>query len=86
VPIEVGVEAVERLRGLVPAGATLAQFALRWILMFDAVTCAIPGAKRPSQADDNFAAANLPAFSPDTMAAAQDVYDRMIKPHVHQRW
>ena len=64
----------------------MAQFALRWILMFDAVTCAIPGAKRPSQAEDNIAAANLPALSPETMAAVQDVYDRMIKPHVHQRW
>ena len=86
VPYEVGLAAVEELRKLAPAGATMAQFALRWILMFDAVTCAIPGAKRPSQAEDNFAAANLPALSPETMAAAQDVYDRMIKPHVHQRW
>ena len=86
VPYEVGLAAVEELRKLAPAGATMAQFALRWILMFDAVTCAIPGAKRPSQADDNFAAANLPALSPETMAAAQDVYNRMIKPHVHQRW
>jgi len=86
VPYEVGLAAVEELRRLAPAGATMAQFALRWILMFDAVTCAIPGAKRPSQAEDNFAAANLPALSPETMAAAQDVYDRRIKPHVHQRW
>jgi aryl-alcohol dehydrogenase-like predicted oxidoreductase len=86
VPYEVGLAAVEELRMLAPAGATMAQFALRWILMFDAVTCAIPGAKRPSQAEDNFAAANLPALAPETMAAAQDVYDRMIKAHVHQRW
>ena len=86
VPYEVGLAAVEELKKLAPAGATMAQFALRWILMFDAVTCAIPGAKRPSQAEDNFAAANLPALSPETMAAARDVYDRMIKPHVHQRW
>jgi aryl-alcohol dehydrogenase-like predicted oxidoreductase len=86
VPYEVGLAAVEELRKLAPAGATMPQFALRWILMFEAVTCAIPGAKRPSQAEDNFAAANLPALSPETMAAAQDVYDRLIKPHVHQRW
>jgi aryl-alcohol dehydrogenase-like predicted oxidoreductase len=86
VPYEVGLAAVEELRKLAPAGATMAQFALRWILMFGAVTCAIPGAKRPSQAEDNFAAANLPALAPETMAAAQDVYDRMIKRHVHQRW
>ena len=49
VPYEVGLAAVEELRKLVPAGATMAQFALRWILMFDAVTCAIPGAKRPAR-------------------------------------
>ena len=53
----------------------MAQLALRWILMFDAVTCAIPGAKRPSQAEDNIAAASLPALSPEAMAAAQDVYE-----------
>ncbi len=86
VPYEVGLAAVEELRKLAPASATMTQLALRWILMYDAVTCAIPGAKRPSQAEDNIAAASLPALSPETMAAAQDVYDRMIKPHVHQRW
>jgi aryl-alcohol dehydrogenase-like predicted oxidoreductase len=86
VPYEVGLAAVEELRGLVPAGATLTQLALRWILMFDAVTCAIPGAKRPGQAEDNISAADLPALSADVMDAAQDVYERMIRPHVHQRW
>ena len=59
VPYEVGLEAVERLRPLVPAGATLAQLALRWILMFDAVSCAIPGAKNARQARENAAAAAL---------------------------
>ncbi len=86
VPYEVGLAAVEELRKLAPAGVTMAQWALRWILMFDAVTCVIPGAKRPSQAEDNIAAAGLPPHSAATMAAMQDIYDRMIKPHVHQRW
>ncbi len=86
VPYEVGLAAVEELRKWVPAGATMPQLALRWILMFDAVTCAIPGAKRPSQAADNVAAAGLPALGPEAMAAVKDVYDRMIRPHVHQRW
>jgi len=58
---ETGLQAVERLRPLVPAGATLAQFALRWILMAPAVTCAIPGAKRPAQVDENVAARRAPA-------------------------
>ncbi|MCX6028301.1 MAG: aldo/keto reductase [Chloroflexi bacterium] len=86
VPFEVGLAAVEELRKWVPAGATMPQLALRWILMFDAVTCAIPGAKRPAQAEDNVTAAGLPALGPEAMAAVKDVYDRMIKPHVHQRW
>ncbi len=86
VPYEVGLAAVDELKKLMPAGSTLAQLALRWILMFDAVTCAIPGAKRPSQAEDNVAATALPPLSPEAMAAVQDVYDRMIKLHVHQRW
>lgn len=86
VPYEVGLTAVEELRALVPTGATLAQWALRWILMFDAVTCAIPGAKRPAQAEDNVAASALPALSSETKAAVQEVYERLIKPHVHQRW
>jgi aryl-alcohol dehydrogenase-like predicted oxidoreductase len=86
VPYEVGLAAVDELRRLVPGGATLAQFALRWILMFDSVTCAIPGAKRPSQAEDNVRAAELPALSDADMVAAREVYDRLVKPHVHQRW
>ena len=86
VPYEVGLQAVEELRPLVPPGATMTQFALRWILMFDAVTCAIPGAKRPAQEIDNAGASDLPPLSPETMAAAQDTYDRLIRPYVHVRW
>ncbi len=86
VPYEVGLAAVEELWPLVPEGATMAQMALRWILMFDAVSCAIPGAKNPVQAADNAAASNLPPLSEETMAAVRDIYDRLIRPHVHQRW
>jgi aryl-alcohol dehydrogenase-like predicted oxidoreductase len=86
VPFEVGLQAVEELRALVPEGATLAQMALRWILMFDAVSVTIPGAKRPSQAAENVAASELPPLSEGTMAAVRDIYDRLIRPHVHQRW
>jgi len=86
VPYEVGLAAVDELRRLVPGGATMAQLALRWILMFDAVTCAIPGAKRPAQAEDNVRAAELPALSDAHMAAVREVYERLVKPHVHQRW
>jgi aryl-alcohol dehydrogenase-like predicted oxidoreductase len=78
--------AVDELRALVPPGATLAQLALRWILMFDGVTCAIPGAKRPDQADQNVAAADLPALTDAQMAAIRAVYDRRVRGHVHHRW
>ena len=77
---------MEELRPLVPPDATMAQMALRWILMFDAVTCAIPGAKRPAQAEDNIRAAGLPPLSDATMAKIREIYDRHIRPQVHQLW
>jgi aryl-alcohol dehydrogenase-like predicted oxidoreductase len=83
---EVGLRAVESLRPLVPAGQTLAQFALRWILMNPAVTCAIPGGRRPAQVEENMAAADLPALSGEVMAKVREVYEREAKPLVHQRW
>ena len=86
VDYDLSLQAVEELRPLVPEGWTMAQFALRWILMHEAVSCAIPGAKRPSQAEDNAAAADLPPISNETMADIQQIYDRLIKPNVHQLW
>ena len=86
VPLDVAFAAIEELKALVPGGASMAQFALRWILMFDEVSCVIPGAKRPDQLLDNVAAAELAALSPATMSKAQSIYDRLIKPLVHQRW
>jgi len=86
VDYESGLEAVESLRSLVPEGVTMAQFALRWILMLDAVSCVIPGAKNRQQAGDNARAANLPAFSPETMAQIEAIYDETIREQVHQRW
>jgi aryl-alcohol dehydrogenase-like predicted oxidoreductase len=86
VDYEVGLAAVEEIRKLVPAGASMSQFALRWILMFDAVTCAIPGGKRAEQVADNCHASDLPALTPETMAAIRRIYDEKIKPLVQQRW
>ncbi len=83
---ERGLQAVDEIRPLVPPGATMAQYALRWILMFDAVTCAIPGAKNPAQAQDNAAAADLPPFSDADMQRIRDIYDRYIRDQVHHRW
>jgi aryl-alcohol dehydrogenase-like predicted oxidoreductase len=86
VPYHVGLLAVEDLRTLVPEGATLAQLALRWILMADAVTCVIPGAKRSSQVDENARAADLAALSPESMAKVRDVYEKRIRQFVHAYW
>ena len=86
VPLETGLQAVEEVSKLVPAGTAMAAFALRWILMHEAVTVAIPGARNAAQAQANAAASGLAALSEDVMAAAKDIYDRLIAPHVHQRW
>jgi aryl-alcohol dehydrogenase-like predicted oxidoreductase len=79
-------EAVEEIRKLVPAGMTMSQFALRWILMADAVTCAIPGGKRTEQVADNAHASALEALSAETMAAVSHIYEERIKGLVHQLW
>jgi aryl-alcohol dehydrogenase-like predicted oxidoreductase len=86
VEFEEGLRAVEDLRGLVPKGASLAQLALRWILMFPEVTCAIPGAKTPEQARENAAAAALPPLDAATMQRVREVYDRTFRAQVHPRW
>ncbi|XVV02220.1 aldo/keto reductase [Actinosynnema sp. CA-248983] len=84
VPFEVGLEAVERLRPLVPAGATLAQFALRWIIDQPGVTVVIPGARNPEQARANSAAADLAPLTVQDEVRA--VYDELVRPLVHDRW
>ena len=86
VDYDAGLAAVEELRALVPEGATMAQLALRWILMFPEVTAAIPGAKDARQTEDNVRAADLPALPADVMARVRDVYDRRIRALVHHRW
>jgi aryl-alcohol dehydrogenase-like predicted oxidoreductase len=86
VDYETGLAAVEELRKLVPGGASMSQFALRWILMFEAVTCAIPGGKRSEQVADNSAASDLPALTPDAMASVRRIYQEKIAPVVKNRW
>jgi aryl-alcohol dehydrogenase-like predicted oxidoreductase len=81
-----GLAAVEELRAMLPAGVTLSQFALRWILMFDAVTCAIPGGKNPNQVAENCRASDLPPLLDEAMAAVRRAYDKKIRSQVHHRW
>jgi aryl-alcohol dehydrogenase-like predicted oxidoreductase len=86
VDFDVALDAVEEIRKLVPTGMSMTQFALRWILMFDAVTCAIPGGKRAQQITDNCAASDLPELKSDAMKRVAAIYAEKIAPLVHQRW
>jgi aryl-alcohol dehydrogenase-like predicted oxidoreductase len=86
VDFETGLLAAEELKELVPQGHTLAQFALRWILMHPAVSCAIPGGKNPAQVEDNIAAAEMSPLSEETMQRAREIYDSHVRDEVHHRW
>ncbi len=86
VEYDVALDAVEEIRRVVPPGFTMTQMALRWILIFEAVTCAIPGGKRPAQVAENCAASGLAPLSPDVMKTISEVYRRRIHPSVHERW
>jgi aryl-alcohol dehydrogenase-like predicted oxidoreductase len=83
VEYQTALDAVEQLRALVPMNMSMAQFALRWILMFPAVSCAIPGAKHPKQAEENCASSGL---SPVNVDGVAKIYNEKIRPLVHQRW
>jgi aryl-alcohol dehydrogenase-like predicted oxidoreductase len=86
VDFETGLLAAEELKELVPEGNTLAQFALRWILMHPAVSCAIPGGKNPTQVEDNVAAAEMSPLSDDVMRRAREIYDGRVREEVHHKW
>ncbi len=81
-----GLETVEEMRKHVPPGISMSQFALRWILMFDAVTCAIPGAKRPEQVAENCHSSDLPPLTTAAMNEVGRIYREKILPVVHDRW
>jgi aryl-alcohol dehydrogenase-like predicted oxidoreductase len=86
VDFESGVKAAEALRAYKPEDVSMAQMALRWILMSNAVTCAIPGAKRPAHIEDNVAAADLPPLSPEAMVGIHNLYRERIRDQVHHYW
>ena len=86
VPYDLALQAVDEIRPLVPPGMTMAQFALRWILMWDAVSCTIPGARTVTQSRENAAAADLPPLAPETMTAIRRLYDARLRPVVHHNW
>jgi aryl-alcohol dehydrogenase-like predicted oxidoreductase len=86
VDYDLGLEAVEEIRKLLPVGVSMSQFALRWILMFDAVSCAIPGGKRPEQVAENCRASDLPPLTEEAMVGVRHVYESKIRPLVGARW
>ena len=86
VPYESGLRAVEKVRAILPDGISMTQLALRWILMFEAVTLTIPGAKNHLQSLENASAADIPAFSKEIMTRLKQIYDEDIRKEVHQRW
>jgi len=86
VPYEVGLEAVEQISAALPEGLPMTEFALRWILEHPGVTAAIPGGKRPSQVAENCAASGKESLGADLYSRVGAIYDRLIKPHVHDRW
>jgi len=86
VDYDTALKAVEEIRRILPAGSGMAQLALRWILMFDAVSCAIPGGKHPAQVAENCAASALAALPAEVMAGIEEVYNQRVRALVHARW
>ncbi len=81
-----GLAAVEDLKKIKPAGMTMTQFALRWILMSEAVSCVIPGAKRPEQVEENCRASSVPRLPRRLMRQVREIYENRVRDSVHQRW
>lgn len=86
IPYEKGVEAVERLKKILPGGENLVHIALKWILMRDEVSCVIPGASSVDQLASNVKAGEMSAIPTEVMQEIQKVYEKDIKQYVHQRW
>ena len=86
VPLDAGVDAVEALEPHVPDGLSLAQFTLRWILDFDAVSTVIPGSTTPEHVESNVAAAGAEPLDHRTHGVVRDVYEEHVAEHVHHRW
>ncbi|MGW5414196.1 aldo/keto reductase [Actinomadura geliboluensis] len=86
VDFSTGLEAVRRLRPLVPDGVTMAQFAMRWIIDQPGVSVVIPGARTPDQARDNAAAADAAPLSQEASAGVREIYDELIAQQVANRW
>lgn len=86
VPYDLALDVVEDVRKLVPEDVSMVQFALRWILMAEAVSVVIPGAKTAEQSIANASASDVDALTAETLEALRALYDSRIAPHVHHYW
>jgi aryl-alcohol dehydrogenase-like predicted oxidoreductase len=86
VPYEIGLQAVRELAAVVDPPVAMAQFALRWIIDQPGVSVVIPGARSAAQARSNAAAADLEPLRPEQLDSVREIYDRLVRPHVHGRW
>ena len=80
-----GLEAVEKLKQLVPINFTMTDFALKWILMHKEVSVVIPGGKNKQQAVNNVKASDLNDIN-TLMTNINTVYEDLIKEDIHNRW
>lgn len=85
VDYDLGLQAVEELKKLFHT-EDLIPYALRWILMHDAISAVIPGASKRGQVLSNVKAAELPALSQEQMAGVAAIYDKYIRSAVHANW
>jgi len=83
---ETGIDAVEELKQIFPEHVNLAPVALKWILMFDEVSCIIPGASKREHVESNNLSLEIPDFTTKQLEGVQSIYDKRIKKLVHHLW
>lgn len=86
VDYNIGLEAVRKLKKLFPDPENLALYALRWILMFDEVSCVIPGASKVSHVEMNVKASDLAPLTERQMKGVEQIYNEYIRSSVHHSW
>jgi aryl-alcohol dehydrogenase-like predicted oxidoreductase len=85
-PFDLGVDLADELKTMLPAGMTMVQMALRWILDHEAVTTVIPGASRPEQVLSNVSASDLPPLSAELHAQFKIWYQDSVADHIRGKY
>ncbi len=84
--MNLGLKAVEELKALFPETPNLAPIALQWILNFEEISCIIPGASNTDHVLSNLSVYDLPKITSRENFAMNAIYEKYIKPSVHQLW